>query len=97
MRVTVSGSIARWQVVTWTDSLVVVGSSPTRPTREKFQACSVVVAERQTLEDEREVHTAHIRALLRLTPAERCARMVEVANAMLAIRGDAQTVHDGTH
>ena len=56
----------------------------------------MVVAERQTLEDERE-DTAHIRALLRLTPAERCARMVEVANAMLAIRGDAQTVHDGTH
>ena len=57
----------------------------------------MVVAERQTLEDEREVDTAHIRALLRLTPVERCAHMVEVANAMLAVRGDEQTVPDGTH
>jgi hypothetical protein len=46
--------------------------------------------EQQPLEDERGVDIAQIRALLRLTPAERCAHMVEVTNAMLEIRAHAQ-------
>ena len=50
----------------------------------------MAVTEQRSLEDERGVDTAQIRALLRLTPAERCAHMVDVANAMLAIRDHAQ-------
>jgi hypothetical protein len=49
-----------------------------------------VVEEQQPVEDERGVDTAQIRALLRLTPAERCAHMVDVANTMLTIREHAQ-------
>lgn len=48
------------------------------------------VFEQQPLEDERGVDVGQIRALFRLSTAERCAYMVEVANAMLAIREHAQ-------
>ena len=44
----------------------------------------------ETLEDERGVDVAQIRALLRLSPAERLAHMVEVVNTMQAIRNHAQ-------
>ena len=73
-----------------THNLVVVGSSPTRPTIVEFLTYHLSVPEIQPLEDERGVDTAQIRALLRLSPAERCAHMVEVANTMLAIREHAQ-------
>lgn len=44
----------------------------------------------EPLEDERGVDVAQIRALLRLSPAERLAHMVEVVNTMQAIRNHAQ-------
>lgn len=73
-----------------THDLVDVGSSPTRPTRLALRAYPYEVQGQAPLEDERGVDTAQIRAILRLTPAERCAHMVEVANAMLSIRERAQ-------
>jgi len=42
------------------------------------------------IEDERGVDVAQIKALLRLTPAERVAHMVEVANTMRAIADHAR-------
>jgi len=48
------------------------------------------MSEQQALEDERGVDVAQIRALLKLTPAERLAHMVEVVNTMQAIRDHAQ-------
>jgi len=44
----------------------------------------------ESLEDERGVDAAQIRALLRLSPAERLAHMVEVVNTMQEIRDHAQ-------
>lgn len=42
------------------------------------------------IEDERGVDVAQIRALLRLTPAERLAHMVDVANTLRALADHAQ-------
>lgn len=84
------GGVAGRQGAKQPHNLVVVDSSPTRPTIVEFLTYHLNVPETQPLEDERGVDTAQIRALLRLSPAERCAHMVEVANTMLAIREHAQ-------
>jgi len=42
------------------------------------------------LEDERGVDVARIRALLKLTPAERVAHMVQVVNTLRVIASQAQ-------
>jgi hypothetical protein len=44
----------------------------------------------EPLEDERGVDVAQMKALLRLSPAERLAHMVEVVNTMQGIRDHAQ-------
>jgi len=44
----------------------------------------------ESLEDERGVDVAQIRALLRLSPAERLAHMVDVVNKLQAMRDHAQ-------
>ena len=48
------------------------------------------VTKRPVLEDERGVDVARIRDLLRLTPAERVAHMVQVVNTLRAIASHAQ-------
>jgi len=48
------------------------------------------VATRLVLEDERGVDVARIRDLVRLTPAERVAHMVELVNTLRAIASHAQ-------
>lgn len=73
-----------------THSRVVVGSSPTGPTSSKFLAYPYAVTTLESLEDERGVDVAQIRALLKLSPAERLAHMVEVVNTLQAIRDHAQ-------
>jgi hypothetical protein len=50
------------------------------------------VNEQQVVEDERGVDVAQIRALLKLSPAERLAHMVDVVNTMQAISDHAQAV-----
>ncbi|MBU6244163.1 MAG: hypothetical protein KGP12_03005 [Actinomycetales bacterium] len=48
------------------------------------------MAMQQPLEDERGVDVAQIRALLKLTPAERLEHMVEVVNSMQSMRDHAK-------
>jgi len=73
-----------------THSRVVVGSSPTGSTSSRFLAYPYAVTTFESLEDERGVDVAQIRALLQLSPAERLAHMVEVVNTLQAIRDHAQ-------
>ena len=48
------------------------------------------MASGSVLEDERGVDAAHIRELLKLTPAERVAHMVQVVNTLKVIASHAQ-------
>jgi hypothetical protein len=64
----------------------VMWREPDTPHQPRLLAYPGRVTEQRPLEDGRGVDVAHIRALLRLSPAQRLAHMVEVVNTMQAIR-----------